>query len=85
MSITTTVNEMEAKSAARRKSAFDRWMDQPATRMMMSMIPAAEKREVLETLLQETFNSGFQAGAGETAGSFMEVIFKSMEKRAGEK
>jgi hypothetical protein len=49
--------------------------------MMMSMIPKCENAEVLQTLLQETYNSGFSQGAGATAGSFLEAILKGMEKR----
>ena len=73
--------ETEARSKANQKAAFAKWMDQPATRMMMSMIPASDRPEVLETLLQETFGAGFASGSGDTAVSFLETIFKNMEKR----
>lgn len=74
--------EMEAKDKSDRKEGFARWMDQPATRMMLSMIPPGDKQEVLETLLQETYNAGFGAGSGKTAGSFLEAILKGMDKRS---
>ena len=80
-----TATEIEQRDKAKKKSAFAKWMDQPATRMMISMIPASDKPEVLETLLQETFNAGFGAGSGETAASFLEAILKNVDKRAGDK
>lgn len=77
-----TPAEMEAKDKAAKKDGFAKWMDQPATRMMLSMIPASEKQEVLETLLQEAFNAGYQAGGGQMIGSVFESVFAGMEKRA---
>lgn len=77
-----TVAERGAKTKAAQKTAFDKWMDQPACRLMLSMLPPMEeKREVLETLLRETFNAGWDAGGGSTAGMFLEAIFTGMEKR----
>lgn len=71
----------EAKSRQRKKEGFSRFMDQPATRMMLSMIPAGEHKEVLETLLQETFNFGFSAGCGDAMGDMLEALFKGMDRR----
>lgn len=78
-------SEFEADQKSRQKDGFDRWMDQPATRMMMSMIPPSERPEVLETLLKETFNAGFGAGTGATAGSFLEAMIGGLlkDKRDG--
>lgn len=75
-----TAAERETKEKAARKAGFAKWMDQPATRMMMSMIPTGEKPEVLETLLQETFNAGFNSGSGDMAGSFLEVMLRDIGK-----
>lgn len=75
--------EMEAKQKADKKEGFARFMDQPATRMMMSMIPASDKPEVLETLLQETFSAGYAAGGGQAMGLVIEALFKGVERRQG--
>ncbi len=76
--------EREQKSARRKREGFARFMDQPATRMMTSMIPASEHREVLDTLLQETFNAGFSCGAGDAMGDIMEALLKGMDKKKPE-
>lgn len=76
-----TAAELEADERIYRKDSFSKWMDQPATRMMLSMIPPSEKQEVLGTLLQETFNAGYNAGAGKTAGTFLEALLKGMDKK----
>lgn len=79
------IAEIEAKNKAEKRAGFDRFMDQPATRMMISMIPAGEHREVLETLLHEAFNNGYGCGGASTAGSFMDAILKGMDKRAADR
>lgn len=72
--------EMEAKDKIAKRDGFAKWMDQPATRMMLSMIPPGEKQEVLETLLQETFNAGYQTGSGQMILSVFESMM-SKERR----
>lgn len=66
-----TKEQVEADDALAKKEGFAKWMNAPATRMMISMIPAGEKREVLEILLQETFNSGYSVGGGQMLTSFV--------------
>ena len=73
--------DSDLQERAKKKEAFTQWLEQPAARMMMSMIPAGEKTEVLETLLQETFKAGFTVGSGATAKTFLEAIFKNIDKR----
>lgn len=75
-----TQTDIESQDRIGKKEGFANWKDQPATRMLMSMIPQAEKPEILETLLQETFNAGYAAGAGKTAATFLEAMFKGMDK-----
>lgn len=82
MTMEEQIATREAKTIKQRKDAFARFMDQPATRMMVSMIPAGEKQEVLETLLQETFNYGFNCGSGNAMGEVVEALFKNMDKRS---
>lgn len=78
--MTTNTAELEAKEKQDKKDGFAKWMDQPATRMMLSMIPPGEKQEVLGTLLQETYSAGYSNGAGRATVSFVEAIFKNMDK-----
>lgn len=75
--------EMEARDKVAKRDGFAKWMDQPATRMMVSMIPASEKQEVLETLLQEAFNAGYQSGGSQMVGSVFKAVFNGMEKNRG--
>ena len=76
-----TEQNMKEKDAIAKKDGFSDWMNQPATRMMLSMIPPADKAEIIETLLQETYNAGYAKGAGQTAVSFFEAMFKNMERK----
>lgn len=69
-----TQKEMEAKSDHAKKEGFRRWMQEPMTRALVSMIPPCEQ---LEIILQAAYESGFQAGSDATAVSFLEAMMKS--------
>lgn len=69
-----TKAEFEAEQKLLRKEGYSLFMDQPATRMMLSMIPPGEKQDVLETLLQETYNSGFSCGSATALISVMDSM-----------
>lgn len=63
------------------KEHFDRWLSTPATRLMLSMIPAAEKPEVLETLLRECFNQGYAVGGVDFALTALTAMSKDRPAR----
>jgi hypothetical protein len=68
--------KLEAKMAASRKTDFSNWLSQPTTRFMMSMIPAGEKQEALQTLLQAAYDGGFNSGSSLVAVSFLTEMIK---------
>lgn len=76
-----TRNEAEVQFEADKRLGFDKWMAQPATRLMLSMIPPSEKQEILETLLRETFNAGFTQGCGSTMSAVIGSIIKDRDHR----
>lgn len=49
-----------------KKASFERFKDQHAIRLIMSMIPAGERPDVLDTLLREAHDHGFAAGTSST-------------------
>lgn len=66
--------EMKAKEVTDKKRAFEDFMSQPTIRLLVSMIPASEHKDTLNTLLQESFNSGWSGGSGNVAMSFFKAI-----------
>lgn len=63
-----TRDQAEQAMKASRKAAFQRFMDQPVTRMMVSMVPPTPNNpELLETLLEATFERGFGVGTAEVS------------------
>lgn len=65
---------IERKSAANKKAAFDKWLDEPMVRMGLSMIPAGEHQDTLRMLLQSAFDAGHTSGGGSMLGSFLEAM-----------
>lgn len=76
----STETDQKIQDDLAKKEGFSTWMNQPATRMMLSMIPPADKAEVIKTLLQETFNAGYIRGAAQTAVGLLTAMFKRMDK-----
>ena len=73
-----TKEQFEIKAARDKKAAFDRWMKEPMTRMVISQLPPNEQ---LEVILKAAFESGFNAGSGSTAGSFIESLLPMPGRR----
>lgn len=70
-----TQAEFEAKSERQRKESFARWLAQPMTRAMLSMIPPTDK-DILRTLLEEAFNQGFGIGSAAILVEVVEALMK---------
>jgi hypothetical protein len=54
--------QLEARSAEYRKKSFQAFLETPSTRLMLSMVPPSENREVLTTLLDECFRAAWNGG-----------------------
>lgn len=67
---------LKEKILMQRKDAFQLWMMRPTTRLMTSMIPKCDKPEVLQTLLQEAFDAGFDSGGAEMAVGLLQVMMR---------
>lgn len=76
-----SAEDIRVKEELIRKKAFAVFMDSPATRLMVSMIPAAEKAEVLQTLLQECFNVGFASGGAALGLTMIEQMMRPREPK----
>jgi hypothetical protein len=55
-----TKDEFEVKSSAEKQISFNRWMNEPMVRAMLSMLPPSEH---LEVVLRSSFESGFSSGS----------------------
>lgn len=63
-----TQDDAERKLKAARKENFQKFKEQPTTRMLMSMIPPSQDHpEVLETLLEAAFEQGFGVGTAQVS------------------
>lgn len=68
-----TKEQLQSRSDSAKREGFRRWMQEPMTRALISMIPPCEQ---LEVLLQAAYEAGFDSGAGETAISFLRDMMK---------
>lgn len=79
VSLKELMKDFEDENKQMRDTAFDLWMKRPMTRMAISMVPASENKEVLETLLQEAFAVGFDAGSNANMTLLMKHMMKDMK------
>ncbi len=75
------VEELEARNNAKKDHAFDRWMNEPITRMTLSMIPAGEHPGALRVLLRTAFDLGFGVGVAEILNDVLERVLKDKANR----
>lgn len=68
-----TEKEFEARSVEAKKEGFRRWMQEPMTKAMLSLMPPCEHMEVI---LQACWESGFAGGSVSTTISFLEHVMK---------
>ena len=66
-----------SERAAGQKTGFDNFMNSPPVRLLISMIPAGERPEIMETLLKEAFQNGW--GAAE-----MNLMMTSIRTKLGQ-
>lgn len=71
-----TREQLEASESSARKKGFDDFMAKPTTRLLLSMIPAAEHRDMLTALLAEAFDAGFAGGGGSMMATVLEQVMK---------
>lgn len=76
-----TETQFREREAIAKKEGFAKFLDQPAIRMMCSMIPAGERQDVFQILLQEAFNAGFGCGFGVAVGDVMRTVIKGLAKK----
>jgi len=67
MNIDTKEKDIEARATASKRKGFDEFMKQPTIRLLISMIPAGEAKETLDTLLQQSFDTGWNHGSANIA------------------
>jgi hypothetical protein len=74
-----TKEQMEAKDQAAKKVNFDRFMREPLTGAMLSIMPPSEH---LEVLLRAAFESGFNAGNARGMINVFESIMPELKGKS---
>jgi hypothetical protein len=78
---TQSIEERQATDAKARATAFDAWLQRSETKLMLSLIPPADNPDAFKTLLASCFEAGSSHGGGQIASTFIEAIFKGMDKK----
>ena len=81
MNTTTTSEDKVALRDAAKNESFARFLEDPMTKLAVSMIPPADNPDVFKMLLQSAFEAGYSHGSGSVLSSFLEVMLKKDEKR----
>lgn len=69
---TTNVENMLKRFEEGRKRELALFMDAPATKLLISMVPPSNPPELLATLLQAAYERGFEVGVSSIAIPIME-------------
>ena len=76
MSISIEAKKLEQESKEKMKLAYAKFMEKPTIRLLVSMIPAQETEDHIQTLLREAFESGWRAGETAAIVNLMGVMIK---------
>ncbi len=68
-----TIKKALARFESRRVDEFIAYMNSPATKLLISMIPACQPPELVETLLRATYERGFEIGVSAVALPMLEA------------
>jgi hypothetical protein len=75
--MSTTEKEILERRTTSQKVGYDRFMNKPSIRLLMSMISPGQNPDILETLLKEAYTAGSLQGEGFIS---IEMLTKMMEK-----
>lgn len=59
---------------------FQRFLEEPMTKLALAMLPQSSPPELTVTALQAAFRAGINAGMGVAAGDVMDLITKTLLK-----
>ena len=76
-----TKEQFLQREKAASEEQFQEFMSNPTIRLLISMIPATENRDVLHTLLKETFSQAFSRGSLFFAITAMDGVIESLLKK----
>lgn len=79
VSRTSQFNEIRERTE---KEHFSRFLEQPMTKLALSMMPRAEPQELTTTLLMAAFKSGMNAGEATCAEDLVGILTK-LKKEMG--
>lgn len=68
--------DQKKKMEAQEERAFTEWLEKRETKLLMSMIPAADNPDVLQILLRSCFAHGHCSGQGCVAMVMLEALLK---------
>ena len=85
----TTPNEIRkaafVETEKDRKAAFERWLDDPLVRLVMSTIGQANPPEALVALLEGAFNAGFGVGVEVGVAQIITTVMRAQTQVEKEK
>lgn len=65
---------------AQAEKGFNAFMENPMTKLVLSLIPAAENPDAVKTLLRQAFESGINTGECVILESFLKHVIKKDDR-----
>ena len=72
--IKAKIAKMRSSVENAKKESFDTFKDQPTIRLLMSMVPAGERPEILDTLLRSAHDRGYDTAQGATLMEMVKLV-----------
>ena len=61
--------------------AFQKFLDQPTTKFVLSFIPPGKEVEALRVALRAAFDAGYECGGGQCASGLLRTIMEAERDR----
>lgn len=75
-------SQREARDKSRMKDSFDSWMESPAVRMLISIVPENKDHpDVLVTILKTAHETGYKSGQAMFAVEMLTSVMEADRKR----
>lgn len=80
MHVTLSPEARKAKRDTEAKASFATFMERSETKLLLSMVPAADQPELIQTLMRSAFDAGHGHGEASIAVEMVGAMLDGMDK-----
>ena len=72
---------LERESENKKKDGFQKFLQEPLTKLSIAQIPGDEHQEILRALLESCYNSGFASGQADVGVALISLMLKDSKDK----